>query len=111
MKTLLFTFSLLFASCFSAFAQPSFLDSTFGNNGVVITPLITSESGVFTSVAVQPDHKIVAAGDAIVRYNENGTLDISFATGGIFIGVSAYSGALAMVLQPDGKIISVEGGG
>jgi len=114
MKTLLFTFSLLFASCITAFAQPSFLDSTFGNNGIVITPVGTSSNNDFTTVVVQPDNKIIAGGIALgkgilIRYNEDGSFDNTFATSGIFTQSNIWETAIA--LQTDGKIIAIGGGG
>lgn len=62
------------------------LDSTFGGSGKVILP-IGSGSSVATSIAIQQDGKIIAAGQsptmgnanyALVRYNPNGTLDGTF---------------------------------
>jgi hypothetical protein len=59
-----YIFSLiLFSICITTYAQPSFLDSTFGNNGIVITPppgAVTYDGGSFIAVALQPDHKLVA---------------------------------------------------
>lgn len=58
------------------------LDETFGTDGVVNSGVI----GRAFAVAIQPDGKIVVAGDApltedivVARYLENGTLDGSFA--------------------------------
>ncbi|HEY1115312.1 MAG TPA: Calx-beta domain-containing protein [Chitinophagaceae bacterium] len=70
-----------------------------------------------TGAARQPDGKIVVAGSyrksntepmnfTLVRYNEEGTLDLSFGTGGVVstgLGGDAYAAAVA--LQPDGKIV------
>src|SRR5262245_25848258 len=66
------------------------LDTGFGTGGRVITDFRDSQglsvAGVF-SVALQPDGRIVAAGDArldgkydftLARYNSDGTLDASF---------------------------------
>ena len=68
------------------------LDSSFGNNGVARTFVISSvnvDNQLF-AIAIQPDHKIVAAGRilggstdmAMARYNANGTLDSSFGVNG-----------------------------
>jgi uncharacterized delta-60 repeat protein len=96
------------------------LDAGFGTAGRVITDFADSQAssvaGVF-SIAVQPDGKIVAAGDAridgkydftLARYNSNGTLDAGFGTGGKVITDFAGSddGAEAVALQPDGKIVA-----
>ena len=71
---------------------PSGLDAGFGAGGKVITEFGGTTSGDWASgVAVQPDGKVVAAGQtnvhgptdfALARYYPNGTLDSSFGTGG-----------------------------
>ena len=64
------------------------LDPTFDGDGKVTTPIGMSED-IATAVAIQPDERIVAAGYssdgsspdfALVRYNENGSLDPTFDT-------------------------------
>jgi uncharacterized delta-60 repeat protein len=64
------------------------LDAGFGTGGVVTTDFGQLSAEAF-SVAVQPDGKIVLAGEAnidggydfaLARYNSNGTLDASFGT-------------------------------
>jgi uncharacterized delta-60 repeat protein len=70
-------------------------------------------------VALQPDGKIVAAGDAsgdfgLARYNGDGSLDASFSGDGMLttdFGGSdgAYDAAEGVALQPDGKIVAVGG--
>src|SRR5215831_11638481 len=108
----------------SAFALARFnsngtLDTNFGTGGKVITDFGVSADAM--SVAVQPDGKIVVGGSAnldggynfeLVRYNNNGTLDATFGTGGIVtttFGVpqQGFSFALAysLALQQDGKIV------
>lgn len=91
------------------------LDTTFGSGGVV-TADVASPSGA-SSVAVQPDGKVIVAGGAfngsidgfaLVRYNANGTLDGSFGSRGkvlTTIGPS-YAGANAVALQTDRKIVA-----
>jgi uncharacterized delta-60 repeat protein len=101
------------------------LDTTFGTSGKVTTDL-GSPYEEATSVALQPDGKIVVAGGAVfglfndfvlVRYNTNGTLDTTFGAGGKVItnlaGVSAQ--AYSVAVQRDGKIVvageaNVDGG-
>jgi len=91
------------------------LDRTFGGNGIVLTPVGTGND-VGYNAAIQPDGKIVASGyyrsaastdTAVLRYNADGTLDSSFDGDGI--AVFAFSPdtdeALALALQPDGKIV------
>ncbi|WP_407541947.1 delta-60 repeat domain-containing protein (plasmid) [Deinococcus radiomollis] len=98
------------------------LDTSFGAGGKVITPVgPTTSSDTATSLALQADGKIVAAGPttnvggstgqdvAVVRYNTDGTLDTSFGTGGKVItpvgpGTSPDS-INALQIQPDGKIV------
>ncbi|PYE47937.1 putative Ig domain-containing protein [Deinococcus yavapaiensis] len=92
------------------------LDTTFGTSGKVTTPIGTSDDQAHALV-MQPDGKLVAAGQAsngsnfdfaLVRYNSNGTLDTTFGSGGKVttpIGTS-NDYAYALVMQPDGKLIA-----
>src|SRR5262249_7007906 len=90
------------------------LDSSFGTGGKV-----SSDLGVIASaangIALQGDGKLVIAGAVqlpsgfdfgLLRLNTDGTLDKSFAGGGI---TTDFSGGddrgLAVALQPDGKIV------
>jgi uncharacterized delta-60 repeat protein len=66
------------------------LDPTFGSGGVVTTDFAGSVDRV-EGLAVQPDGKLVAAGQAfsgagldfaLARYNSDGTVDASFGSGG-----------------------------
>jgi len=98
------------------YATNGVLDTTFNSTGKVITPVGDGNSHG-RSIAVQPDGKILVAGDAddasfgldfaLVRYNTNGTLDTTFnGTGKVtsgFASVNAYG--QSAVLQPDGKIV------
>jgi len=95
------------------------LDASFGTGGKVTTAFALSQGfsqAQAFSVAVQPDGRIIAAGNAFVggafdfalaRYNINGTLDASFGTGGQvmtdFAGFNDQAGSV--VVQPDGKIV------
>ena len=92
------------------------LDSTFGEDGVVVTN-IGLKSNLANSMVVQPDGKIILAGEAsdsifsdfaTVRYNTNGTLDSNFGNNGIVRTElsSRYDFAKSIVLQLDGKIIA-----
>ena len=66
-------------------------DNTFGNNGIVITDIGTSES--LNDLAIQSDGKIVVGGNypesssdfVVARYNTNGSLDDSFGANGMVI--------------------------
>src|SRR5262245_7025773 len=92
------------------------LDASFGTGGTVTTDFASRQDRAF-SVAIQPDRKIVAAGQATIggfdfalaRYNPDGTLDASFGTGGMvttsFVGGS-FDFAFSVALQPNGKIVA-----
>lgn len=91
------------------------LDSTFGSAGKVVTPT-TSGSELGYALVVQPDGKLVIAGSCYngtnqvfcaVRYGDTGALDANFGSAGKAITVvgSNRSEALAVDLQPDGKLV------
>jgi uncharacterized delta-60 repeat protein len=96
-------------------------DSTFGTGGVVTTD-VTGDYEQANDVAIQPDGKIVVAGnvgragvnppqyDAVLaRYNTDGTVDSSFGSGGITI--SDFGGqsdrAQGVAIDSDGSFIVV----
>jgi len=91
------------------------LDTTFGTEGKVITPMGTFGLPNLGALLLQPDGKIIAVGDSnsgntynLVRYNADGSLDSSFGSNGIVShGLSGYSVYRYhdAALQPDGKII------
>jgi uncharacterized delta-60 repeat protein len=96
------------------------LDGGFGNGGLVTTDFLAPSNDFVAGVAVQADGKVVVAGTAIgpaqevvslVRYNLDGSLDSSFASGGEVttnLGVSGLSNgasAAGVVIQTDGKIV------
>ena len=97
-------------------AQPDGrLDSAFNQTGLIT---FASENSTFKSVAVQADGKIVAVGFAnekdkntflVARYTADGALDSSFGHNGIVttrFGMNeSASGAHAVALQDDGKIV------
>jgi uncharacterized delta-60 repeat protein len=92
------------------------LDTSFNGTGKVVTPIGSNSGDFATSVAIQADGKIVAAGDsrgadydfAVVRYNPNGTLDTSFnGTGKVVTAVGIRGDrASSVAIQPDGKIVA-----
>jgi uncharacterized delta-60 repeat protein len=103
------------------FTPQGSLDSAFGAGGRVITPF--GASAAATAVALQSDGKIVVVGAdnlppnpdvwdphedfAVERLNPDGSLDVSFGTGGqatLDFGGSVDA-ANAVAIQPDGKII------
>ena len=89
------------------------LDSNFGKGGIVTTTIGTYAFGF--AVAIQPDGKIIVAGNssiggwisfALARYKSNGSLDSSFGSSGIVttsFGHNDHGGAV--VIQSDGKIV------
>lgn len=104
------------------------LDTSFGNSGKVTTDIYSGTSDDRDRgqvVLVQPDGKIVVAGQAttqipgyytyfdgsaLVRYNSDGSLDTSFGSNGKVLSRTGYLAAnlSKAVLGPDGKIILVK---
>ncbi len=98
------------------------VDTTFGNQGKVLTPVGPTDStgAAARSLALQPDGKLVAAGEvyggsgggdiALVRYNADGSLDTSFGTGGKVdraqVPASASSYLSSLIVQSDGKLVA-----
>ncbi|MCJ8289555.1 MAG: T9SS type A sorting domain-containing protein [Crocinitomicaceae bacterium] len=99
----------------NSFAQTGTLDDTFGTNGKVITTF-----GIFNakgnSMAIQSDDKIVLGGYSstsfttsdftLIRYNNDGTMDNSFGTGGkVTTPIGYQSQGHSVAIQSDGKIL------
>jgi uncharacterized delta-60 repeat protein len=66
------------------------LDSTFGNGGVVTSPFFPEPDTALTTIAISPDGKFLAAGEAekglaLARYNSDGSPDTTFGAGGSVI--------------------------
>ncbi|MBS1746571.1 MAG: T9SS type A sorting domain-containing protein [Bacteroidetes bacterium] len=96
------------------------LDSSFGNNGIVITS-VSQNANSASDMVVQPDGKIVVCGYIInapnearqlflVRYLPGGSLDNNFGDGGIVILVDIYGDESlatvnALALQKNGQIV------
>ncbi|MGA2750172.1 MAG: hypothetical protein ABSG59_15470 [Verrucomicrobiota bacterium] len=95
-------------------------DSSFGNGGVV-TADISDLASQAAAVAIQANGSIVVAGNAnnssnnvfaLARYNPDGTLDGTFGSNGKLttsVGTNG-SGANAVLIQSDGKIVAAGGG-
>jgi uncharacterized delta-60 repeat protein len=92
-------------------------DTSFNGNGQVLTDFLNGNDKAF-AVAVQADGKIVAAGYAsnatnafvaLARYNQDGSLDTSFGSGGKLTTsvLGIYDYAYDLIVQPDGKIVTV----
>lgn len=88
------------------------LDTGFGTGGKVTTDFGGVDFGY--SVALQTDGKIVVAGKAgepntfaLARYNNNGSLDMSFGVGGkVTTEFGGVWTAQSVVLQTDGMIVA-----
>jgi len=91
------------------------LDTTFGDDGKVTTNFGGS-GNTGNAVAIQKDGKIVVAGQsnalgpfnfAIARYNVDGSLDMSFGTGGQVITPfeGGFASGEAVTIQKNGKIV------
>jgi uncharacterized delta-60 repeat protein len=95
------------------------LDSSFGSGGFVLTDLGNSSTDTGVGMAIQSNGKLVVSGFsdangsddfALARYNENGTLDPSFGSGGKVLtdfGSSSFDNAYAVSIRPNGKIVVV----
>ncbi len=95
-------------------------DTSFGTNGMVITPVGTGHD-IVHAMGLQSDGKIVVAGGsitgqpigvfALVRFLKDGSLDTGFGNGGKVSSVIGAEGntdsqALALAFHPDGKIVA-----
>ena len=108
------------------------LDTSFDGDGIVLTDVAIDGGTDFSNawaVALQDDGKVVVAGEieyslgfALVRYNQNGSLDTTFGDGGIaitqFCSGDMCDGGLAraVIVQPNGRIVAagtaqIDGGG
>lgn len=107
-------------ACTLRINQNGFFDTSFNNCGYV-TSLIGQNFTKSRAIQLQPDNKIIIAGQAdimnnqqliIIRYNPDGSLDTTFNGLGEFPGTSyplsnyVTSAALGITLQPDGKIVA-----
>ena len=88
------------------------LDSGFGNNGKVVTPLGDVDGGgIAESLAIQSNGKIIISGEsqskfAIARFNTDGTFDTSFDSDGrVLTPFPFFASSYASVIQPDGKLV------
>ena len=92
------------------------VDSTFGTNGIVTTPVGTYARAKY--VGIRNDGKIIVAGSsndgtsknsfAVVCYNSDGSINNSFGTDGISINTvgTTNSDCNSAILQPDGKVVT-----
>jgi len=94
-------------------------DSSFGNNGQAEVSFGSDQTSDISSLALQPDGKIVAAGEsspsdnstspgyAVARVNGEGSPDQRFGTGGVVQSSfnDTNGGATSVAVQADGKIV------
>ena len=108
--------TLLILAPAGARAAAGDLDSRFGNGGIILTDFSRTDDYAY-AVTVQPDARIIVAGQsgiypdfhsALVRYTRNGRLDSTFGTGGKVVATFDSNGddLSAIVLQADGKIVA-----
>jgi uncharacterized delta-60 repeat protein len=96
------------------------LDQSFGDHGTVVTSFVGSAQ----AVAIQPDGKIILAGDhvqlpslhfdfGLARLQPNGDLDASFGNGGTVTTPfpTGDSQALGVALDRQGRIVAAGGAG
>jgi uncharacterized delta-60 repeat protein len=92
-------------------AAPGDLDTNFGLNGKITTHIGASFSDeIPQNIALQPDGRIlvagyVNAGQGLLRFNSDGTLDSSFGVEGKVLLRIGYDSPAGLALQSDGKII------
>jgi uncharacterized delta-60 repeat protein len=102
------------------FGQDGTLDLNFDTDGIVFADIGNSNNSAF-SLVIQPDGKIVAAGVyfngnendfALMRFESDGSPDITFDTNGIAITQVGTNNdnAFALALQSDGKILAAGNG-
>ena len=95
------------------------LDGTFGDGGMVTTPIGVVGGDEARAVAIQGNGRIVVAGTdswqrfAVLRYLPDGTLDPTFGGNGIVRTNFTPSNDVAwdMAIQEDGKIVAVGAAG
>jgi uncharacterized delta-60 repeat protein len=98
-------------------------DLTFGPDGRGAVTMAFSGGSAAYAVAIQPDGKLLVAGGSpasrkgnaayrptLARFNQDGSLDVGFGTGGVVrIPGTTWGVFKAVAIQPDLKIIAVGG--
>nr|WP_321227864.1 T9SS type A sorting domain-containing protein [uncultured Psychroserpens sp.] len=96
------------------YGQNGTLDTSFGTNGMITTPISNSDDNNFFKALLETDDgKILAGGTAgyefatLLSYNQDGSLNTAFGTNGKLI--LNFNGSREhikdMIKQPDGKIL------
>lgn len=112
-KTIILIFAFL--PLRSIYAQPGSLDPGFGSGGRVLTSIGGKMDQGF-AMDIQSDGKIIVAGSsnngtnddfALVRYNTDGTLDLSFdGDGKVITPIGLFNESIsAIAIQGDGTIV------
>lgn len=100
---------LVIGSTSKLLAQAGILDSTFGIDGKDTIVFNPNDWTYATSVAIQPDNRILVSGTdyryLLTRLTYNGLIDSTFGKRTASLG----GGATYIVLQPDGKVIQSGG--
>lgn len=105
-------------ACFARYTTTGALDTTFNGSGTILS-FEGLDAASAPHVALQRDGKIVSSGPCgtaqapvqslcVVRRNDDGSLDSTFAAGGVAsaaLGL-AYNGGSAVIIQSDNKIIT-----
>jgi uncharacterized delta-60 repeat protein len=108
------------ATAAEARPRPGTLDRSFGRDGVVRTDVVPGVSDGVSAVAVQPDGKVVVAGQSwddaggyvtLVRYHADGGLDRGFGADGRVATPGGWYGVSDMAVQADGSILVAGGFG
>jgi uncharacterized delta-60 repeat protein len=100
-------------------------DASFGQNGIIAMGVGPYNSGKANSVVIQPDGRIVVAGEVhkyycddyysgstyssgliIARFNVDGSADASFGQGGQVIDSTTMMNCTSFAMQADGKYLS-----
>lgn len=99
------------------FSQDGSLDKTFGQNGRAVINWGPGGENWATTVILQPNNQVVAAGRvhddkgyvfALARYNHNGMLDNTFGQDGTVktpVGSTGMAYANSLICQSDGKLV------
>jgi uncharacterized delta-60 repeat protein len=105
---------------FTRYLSDGSLDASFDQDGKV-TADFTAERDTASSVAIQPDGKIVAVGRAagtggrfaLIRLQPDGSSDLTFGTSGKVMTnfTDDEDSAEDLALQPDGRIVVIGQGG
>jgi len=93
------------------------LDSTFGDEGILIADFRANNSDIVNSVILQPDGKIIVGGGtsetpwnenfALARINTDGTLDNTFGDNGIVVSIFTGNERITgLHLSNDNKILA-----